>query len=60
MRDLGLELLGFELPAKIRRAFRKMFPEAGSERSLARWHEYEVANPGTFTAMYQFWLTKPA
>ena len=60
VRDLGLELLGFELPAKIRRDFRKMFPEPGSERSLDRWHEYEVANPGTFTAMYQFWLTKPA
>lgn len=58
--ELGLELLGFELPAKVRRDFRKMFPEPGSERSLDRWHEYELANPATFTAMYQFWLTKPA
>lgn len=59
LRELGLELLGFELPAAVRRDFRKMFPEPGSERSLDRWHEYEVANPATFTGMYQFWLTKP-
>jgi hypothetical protein len=27
---------------------------------LDRWHEFEIASPETFAAMYQFFLRKPA
>jgi SAM-dependent methyltransferase len=45
--ELGVELLGFELPGK------KL------ALSLEQWDAYETANPDTFASMYQFWIRKP-
>jgi len=41
-------------------SFRSVFPKPGAEHSLGAWHEYEFGHPRTFSAMYQFWISKPA
>jgi len=58
-RELSLEFLGFEFANwRTRAAFRERYPKQGAERSLELWHEFEQANPLTFTGMYQFWVLK--
>jgi 2-polyprenyl-3-methyl-5-hydroxy-6-metoxy-1,4-benzoquinol methylase len=56
LQTLQLHFVGFEFSqTKHLREFKKMFPGAEMERDLDNWHEFELANPNTFIAMYQFW-----
>ncbi len=57
--DLGLELLGLEMPSAGLWDFRQRFPKKGAERDLEKRHVYEQENPGVFRAMYHFWVRKP-
>ena len=41
------------------KAFEARFPEDKSKTDLACWHQFEIENPGSFAAMYQFWIQKP-
>ena len=34
------------------------FPEGGAKTDLGCWHRFEIENPQTFAAMYQFWVQK--
>jgi SAM-dependent methyltransferase len=61
LRDLGLELLGFEfgdpfVPAE----YRRRFPGDRPAASLDNWARFEDEHPEVFTGMYQFWVAKPA
>jgi hypothetical protein len=38
--------------------FRETFPGDAWPGSLARWAEFEDANPHTFNGMYNFWCTR--
>lgn len=59
--ELGLDFVGFEFgEPETLASFRSAFPEPEAEHSLGAWHEYEFAHPHTFSAMYQFWVSKPA
>jgi hypothetical protein len=40
--------------------FATRFPEPTAMTNLDYWHEFETQAPSTFTAMYQFWVHKPA
>jgi tetratricopeptide (TPR) repeat protein/SAM-dependent methyltransferase len=54
----GLELIGFELSAATRAAYRARFPNDLQMRDLDHWHSFESEHPDTFAAMYQFWCQK--
>lgn len=55
-----LKFLGFQFAHRIRSRHVSHFANAGwSMSDLDRWHDFEVANPLTFSAMYQFWVQKP-
>ena len=57
--DLKLKFLGFELDnQKAMRRFRKSHPSKPALISLSLWHKFELENPSTFGAMYQFWCKK--
>ena len=59
--ELGLNFVGFEFGSpETLASFKSVFPGAGAEHSLKNWHEYEFGHPHTFSAMYQFWVSKPA
>jgi tetratricopeptide (TPR) repeat protein/SAM-dependent methyltransferase len=61
LEELGLDFVGFEFGGpETLASFRSAFPEPGTEHSLGAWHEYEFGHPHTFSAMYQFWVSKPA
>jgi SAM-dependent methyltransferase len=52
----AIDLLGFDtLAEETMKAFRSRFPAPGAERDLAAWDTFEIDNPDTFIAMYQFW-----
>lgn len=53
----GLEFLGFDLPSAALADQNR--PKGESALDLIAWHDYEKANPGIFTEMYQFWCRKP-
>jgi 2-polyprenyl-3-methyl-5-hydroxy-6-metoxy-1,4-benzoquinol methylase len=53
-----LALLGFELDAPILAKYRARFPDDPAMTDLANWHRFEIENPATFRAMYQFWVQK--
>lgn len=59
LNKLKLQFLGFELKAK-----ESLLNDGkeGSKKykqsSLSHWHQYELKNPDTFRAMYQFWCKK--
>jgi SAM-dependent methyltransferase len=55
----GLKLIGFELPATIKEAYRHRFPEDPSMTDLDRWRQFEIERPETFRAMYQLWMVRP-
>jgi ubiquinone/menaquinone biosynthesis C-methylase UbiE len=56
LQAMQLDFVGFEFShEKHLREFKKMFPGAETEQDLDNWHEFELANPNTFIAMYQFW-----
>jgi SAM-dependent methyltransferase len=55
-----VQFSGFMLdPATLQR-FVTRFPEPAALTDLDRWHDFEVQEPGTFAAMYQFCVQKPA
>jgi len=57
--DLGLEFLGFEFEyAATRLHYLREFPLDPAATSLANWAEFEKRHPDTFSAMYQFWVTR--
>ena len=59
LKDLNLEFLGFFLNNDlIKRRYSKLFPDDKKNISLDNWHQFEISNPNTFNAMYQFWVRK--
>ena len=57
--DLKLKFLGFELDnQKAMRKFRNSHLSKPALISLSLWHKFELENPSTFGAMYQFWCKK--
>jgi SAM-dependent methyltransferase/Tfp pilus assembly protein PilF len=56
----NVQFTGFLLDAATRRRFATRYPDPAAMTDLDRWHDFETAAPGTFTAMYQFWIRKPA
>jgi hypothetical protein len=58
LRDNGLTLLGFEIGGDVLHAYRRRFPDDPAAANLAHWQTFENDQPGTFAAMYQFWIQK--
>ena len=59
MQELGLEFLGFELgDPRLRRAATEGIPAGTAAKSLANWHQFEIAHPDSFQGMYQFWVCR--
>lgn len=56
----GVQFSGFMLDAPTFQRFVRRFPEPAALKDLDRWAEFEIQEPGTFAAMYQFWVQKPA
>jgi len=56
LEQLDLEMLGLHVHPEVRARYREAFPDDPAMTSIANWHRFEVANPGTFTNMYQFWV----
>lgn len=55
-----VQFSGFMLDAPTFQRFVTRFPEPAALTDLDRWEEFELQEPGTFAAMYQFWVQKPA
>jgi SAM-dependent methyltransferase len=58
LRLLGLTLVGLDVPAPVRAAYRRRYPEDRPATDLGRWHAFETDHPNTFRGMYQFWLQR--
>jgi tetratricopeptide (TPR) repeat protein/SAM-dependent methyltransferase len=58
LQENDLQFIGFELDAALIGQYRRRFPEDASLTDLSRWHDFEMENPKTFAAMYQFWVQK--
>jgi hypothetical protein len=58
LQENDLQFIGFELDAGLIGQYRRRFPEDASLTDLSRWHDFEMENPKTFAAMYQFWVQK--
>jgi SAM-dependent methyltransferase len=56
----SVEFSGFMLDAPTFQRFVTRFPGSAALTDLDRWEEFELQEPGTFAAMYQFWVQKPA
>jgi SAM-dependent methyltransferase len=56
--DSSLSFRGFQLDGGVFARFRETFPGEVWPGSLARWAEFEDANPHTFNGMYNFWCTR--
>ncbi|HJS33108.1 MAG TPA: tetratricopeptide repeat protein [Alphaproteobacteria bacterium] len=60
LRTLGLNFLGFEFTDnQTQSRYRLRFPNDPAMTDLENWDRFEVENPTTFAAMYQFWVGKP-
>ncbi len=56
----GVEFSGFiQEPSQLRR-FVARFPDRAALLDLDCWHRLETEDPRLFSAMYQFWVRKPA
>ena len=53
-----LQFLGFSLPKQLKTQYKNSFPEDNKQTNLQNWSSFEVKNPKTFGAMYQFWVSK--
>jgi SAM-dependent methyltransferase len=53
-----LQFLGFDLDVRVLQAYAVENPDDPAMIDLERWHRFECANPGIFSAMYQFWVQK--
>jgi Flp pilus assembly protein TadD/2-polyprenyl-3-methyl-5-hydroxy-6-metoxy-1,4-benzoquinol methylase len=58
LRANGLTLLGLEVSEAVLAAYRARFPGDPVATDLDNWALFERDNPGTFAAMYQFWVQK--
>ena len=59
LQALKLRFLGFEMGGqRTFKKFEKSHPGKQALTSLPLWHKFELQNPGTFRAMYQFWCKK--
>ena len=57
--NFKLEFLGFDIPnPSIKNKYSKIFPNDKKNILLENWHQFEIDNPETFGAMYQFWVKK--
>ena len=57
--NFKLEFLGFDIPnPSIKNEYSKIFPNDKKNILLENWHQFEIDNPETFGAMYQFWVKK--
>jgi tetratricopeptide (TPR) repeat protein/SAM-dependent methyltransferase len=54
----NLQFLGFQLDARVLRAYAAEYPEDTAMIDLACWHRFECKNPGIFAGMYQFAVQK--
>jgi len=54
----NLAFLGFELDAETFERYGDRLPEDQAATNLESWHRFELDNPDTFIAMYQFWIQK--
>jgi len=55
-----LRFLGFTVPAPVRTAYRRAFPDDPAGTDLETWRRFEEANPQIFVGMYEFWAQKRA
>jgi tetratricopeptide (TPR) repeat protein/SAM-dependent methyltransferase len=55
----NMKFAGFNLDAPTLHRFATRFPEPAAMTDLDCWHSFETEAPGTFIAMYQFWVHKP-
>jgi SAM-dependent methyltransferase len=55
----GVQFGGFMLDALTIQRFATRFPEPTAMTNLDCWQAFEIQAPGTFAAMYQFWVHKP-
>jgi len=53
-----LRFLGFTVPAPVRAAYRRAFPNDPTATDLGSWRQFEQANPQIFVGMYEFWAQK--
>jgi len=59
LQALNLKFLGFEMRnQQLIRTYRDSHREKQALISLSHWHQFELENPETFRAMYQFWCKK--
>jgi SAM-dependent methyltransferase len=58
LNKTGLKFSGFYVAGKTQSAFKKRFPEEGSDLELKNWAVFEEENPSTFKAMYNFYIRK--
>jgi hypothetical protein len=56
LREEHLCFVGFELDAARVRAYRARFPDDRAMTDLVKWNQFEGEQPGSFAAMYQFWV----
>ncbi len=56
--ELGLEFLGFHLPAEVFDQYQKMFKDEPGAVNLDNWDAFESKHPETFKIMYRFWCRK--
>ena len=54
----GLRFIGFDIRNEVRETYAARFRDDPHMTNLDHWHEFETANPTTFTGMYQFWVQK--
>ena len=59
LRELGLKFCGFEADRLVQN-FKLNNTAVDDPYDLDNWNSYEIANPNTFGAMYQFWCQKVA
>jgi SAM-dependent methyltransferase len=57
--EVGLEFIGFELDPPVLHDYRRRFTNDPSATNLLNWAQFELDNPDTFIAMYQFWVQRP-
>lgn len=55
-----VQFSGFMLDAPTLQRFVGRFPEPAALTDLDCWEDFEIQEPSTFAAMYQFWIQKPA
>lgn len=53
-----VQFSGFMLDALTLQRFATRFPEPAALTDLDCWQDFEIREPGTFAAMYQFWVQK--